>query len=85
MYMYLFLWCFLWLKIVKIVKMGFLFSVNAYAFIPMVPFLWLKIAKNYQKWVYMEMGEIFFVWDLKIWLKEQRNTLLACSSNNPQR
>ena len=82
--MYLFLWCFLWLKIVKIVKMGFLFSVNAYAFIPMVPFLWLKIAKNYQKWVYMEMGEIFFVWDLKTWPKEQQNTLLTCSSNNPQ-
>ena len=45
MYMYLFLWWFLWLKIakncqkwLKIVKMGFLFSVNVHAFIPMVLF-----------------------------------------------
>ena len=37
-------------------KVRFLFSVNAYAFIPMVLFLWLKIAKNCQKWVYIGMG-----------------------------
>ena len=45
--------------------MGFLFSVYVYVYIPMVLFLWLKIVKNCQKWVYMGMGEIFFVWDLK--------------------
>ena len=45
--------------------MGFLFSVYVYVFIPMVLFLWLKFVKNCQKWVYMGMGEIFFVWDLK--------------------
>ena len=28
-------------------------------FIPMVLFLWLKIAKNCQKWVYMGICEIF--------------------------
>ena len=39
--------------------MGSLFSVNAHAFIPMMLFLWLKIAKNCQKWVYIGMGEIF--------------------------
>ena len=49
---------FLWLKIVK---MRFLFSVNVYVFIPMVLFLWLKIVKTCQKWVYMGMGEIFFL------------------------
>ena len=38
--------------------MRFLFSVNVYAFIPIVLFLWLKIAKNCQKWVYMGMGKI---------------------------
>ena len=32
-------------------KWGFLFSVNAYVYIPMVLFLWLKIAMNFQKWV----------------------------------
>ena len=42
-------------------KMRFFFSVTVYAFIPMVHFLWLKIAKNCQKWVYMEMGAIFLV------------------------
>ena len=43
MSMYLFLWCFF---IVKIVKMGFLFSVNVYPLIPVVLFLWLKVIKN---------------------------------------
>ena len=28
-------------------------------------FFWLKIAKNSQKWVYIGMGEVFFVWDFK--------------------
>ena len=31
--------------------MGFLFSFSKIVFIPAVLFLWLKIAKNYQKWV----------------------------------
>ena len=42
--------------------MGFLFSVNVYVFITMVHFYgWklLKVAKK--KWVYMGMGEIFFL------------------------
>ena len=42
-------------------KMRFLFSVNVYAFILIVLFLWLKIAKNCQKWVYMGMGKIFLL------------------------
>ena len=42
-------------------KMRFLFSVNVYALILMVLFLWLKIAKNCQKWVYMGMGENFLL------------------------
>ena len=47
MYIYIYSYgAFLCLKIVKIVKMGFLFSVNVYEFIPMVLFLWLKIAKK---------------------------------------
>ena len=41
--------------------MGFLFSVNVYVFIPMVLCFWLKVFKNCQKWVYMGMGEIFFL------------------------
>ena len=45
--------------------MGFLFSVNVYVFIPMVLFLWLKIVKNCQKWVYIGMGEIFFLETLR--------------------
>ena len=49
---------FLWLKVVK---MGFLFRVNVYAFISMVLFLWLKIVRNCKKWVYMGMGEIFLL------------------------
>ena len=36
----------------------FLFSVNAYVYIPMMLFLWLKIAINFQKWVYR--GNVFF-------------------------
>ena len=57
--------------------MGLLFSVNAYAFVPIVPFLWLKIAKNCQKWVYMGMGEIVLFGILKSCPKEQQNTLLS--------
>ena len=56
--------------------MGFLFSVNVYVFIPMVLFLWLQIIKNCQKWVLMEMGEIFLLETLKSCPKEQQNTLL---------
>ena len=41
--------------------MGFLFSVNVYVFIPMVLFLQLKVVKDCQKWVYIGMGEIFFL------------------------
>ena len=37
----------------------FLFSVNAYVYIPMVIFLWLKIAINFQKWVYRGIIDIF--------------------------
>ena len=37
----------------------FLYGVNVYVFIPMVLLLQLKIVKNCQKQVYMEMGEIF--------------------------
>ena len=39
----------------------FLYGVNVYVFIPMVLFLWLKIAKHCQKLVYMGMGEIFLL------------------------
>ena len=42
-------------------KNGFLFSVNVYVFIPMVLLLWSKIVKNCEKWVYMGMGEVFFL------------------------
>ena len=38
-------------------RMGFSFSVNAYAFIPMVLF----IVKNYQNWVYMGMDDYLCV------------------------
>ena len=41
--------------------MGILLSVNVYVFIPMVLFLYLEIVKNCQKWVYMGIGEIFFL------------------------
>ena len=43
--------------------MGSLFSVNVYIyiFINTVLFLLLKVVKNCQKWVYMGMGEIFFL------------------------
>ena len=39
--------------------MGFLLSFSKFAFIPAVLFLWLKVAKNCQKWVYMGMSETF--------------------------
>ena len=52
--------------------MGLLFNVNAYAFIPMVLFLWLKIAKNCQKWVYMGMGEFFLLGFKKIGPKSSK-------------
>ena len=42
-------------------KNGFLFSVNVYVFIAMVLLLWSKIVKNCEKWVYMGMGEVFFL------------------------
>ena len=42
-------------------KNGFLFSVNVYVFIPMVLLLWSKIVKNCEKWVYMGIGEVFFL------------------------
>ena len=41
--------------------MGFLFCVNIYVFIRTVLFLWLKTVKNYEKLVYMGMGEVFFL------------------------
>ena len=56
--------------------MGFLFGVNVYVFIPMVFLLWLKIVKNCQKIGVHGNGWDFFVWDLKIWPKEQQNTLV---------
>ena len=66
--MVIFLWS-------KIVKMGLLFSVNAYAFVPIVPFLWLKIAKNCQKWVYMGMGKIFY---LKLKKNVRKSSKIHC-------
>ena len=45
MYMYLLLWCFC---IVKNVKIGFLFGVNACVFIPMILFM-VKIFKKLLK------------------------------------
>ena len=40
--------------------MGFLFCVHVYVFIPMVLFLWLKMVKNCQKWLYMGIVKRFF-------------------------
>ena len=57
--MHLFLWCLFMVKNYQ--KIRFLFNVNVYAFIPIVLFLWLKIAKNCQKWVCMGMGKIFYL------------------------
>ena len=39
-------------------KIGVFFIVNAYVYIPMVLFLWSKIAINFQKWVYRAMVDI---------------------------
>ena len=39
-------------------EIGFFFIVNAYVYIPMVLFLWSKIAINFQKWVYRAMVDI---------------------------
>ena len=41
--------------------MGFLLSVIVFVFIPVVLFLSLKIVKNCQKWVYIEMGDFFLL------------------------
>ena len=41
-----------------LLKLFFLFSVNAYVHIPVVLFLWLKITINFQKWVYRGMVDI---------------------------
>ena len=50
----------------------FLYDMGVYVFIPMVPFLQLEMAKNYQKQVYMGMGEIFLCESCP---KQQQNTL----------
>ena len=42
-------------------KMRFLFSVNVYAFVPMVLFLWLGILRNCQNWVYREWVRFFYL------------------------
>ena len=39
--------------------MGFLFSFTECLFIPIVLYLWLKIAKNCQKWVYTGISQVF--------------------------
>ena len=39
-------------------KIGVFFIVNAYVYIPMVHFLWLKIAINFQKWIHRGMVDI---------------------------
>ena len=33
--------------------------------VPILVFLWLKIAINFQKWIYRGMVDIFFVWDFR--------------------
>ena len=48
------------------------FSVNVYVFISVVLFLWLKIAKNCQKLIYMGTGEIFLFGILKIGPKSSK-------------
>ena len=48
--------------LLKVSKIGGFFGVNAYVYIPMVVlFLWLKIAINFQKWVYMGVVDIFLL------------------------
>ena len=59
MHMHLFLWCFFMVKNYQ--KIRFLFSVNVYAFVPMVLFLWLKIVRNCQNWVYREWVRFFYL------------------------
>ena len=64
--------------------MRFLFSVNVYAFIPIVLFLWLKIAKNCQKWVYMGMGKIFYLKLKKIVRKSSKIHCFSCLPRTKQ-
>ena len=54
----------------------FLFSVNAYLYIPMVLFLWLKIAINFQKWVYRGIIDIFLLEMLGRYPRSLHYTLL---------
>ena len=50
---------FLWLKM-GIHKIGqVLISANVYIFIAMMLFLWWKIVKNYQIWIYIGMSGVF--------------------------
>ena len=48
------------------------FSVNVYVFISVVLFLWLKIAKNCQKLIYVGTGEVFLFGILKIGPKSSK-------------
>ena len=50
---------------------------NLYAFISYGAFLLLKISKNFLKWVYIGMGEVFFLETQKNCPKAQQNTLLV--------
>ena len=72
----------------KVSKMYFLklegfFGVNAYVYIPtVVLFLWLKIAINFQNWVYMGMVDIFLLGILGGCPRLLHNTLLKAWSIN---
>ena len=52
---------------------------NVYVFISYGTFLLLKISKNYQKWVYIGMGEVFFLETQRSCPKVQQSTLLKLS------
>ena len=54
----------------------YLFSVNAYVYIPMMLFLWLKIFINLKKWVYTGMVKSFLLESLGGCPKALQNTLL---------
>ena len=51
--------------------MRFLFSVNVYAFIPIVLFLWLKIVKN--RFLFSGNGYALIAMVLFLWLKIVKN------------
>ena len=49
---------------------------NLYVFISYSAFLLLKFSKYYQKWIYIGMGEVFFLETWKNCPKVQQNTVL---------